>query len=238
MSSDLELRSILARMYAHDFRNPLAAISANLSFLEASIDEADLREAATEASLALQQLLFLIDNYVLISRLEAGESTALEEVRFDEFVRSAVERCQKRSVMSNVSLVVSQPVPPVSCTWPMAYARLAVDNLLLSSVAHARDPGEVTLTGSVQEDMAILIVTDDGGAIHPSYLPCSFDAAFQSQAKTLSDARYSRGMGMYAIHLAAQGLGGSIEALPGAGNEQSFRLAFPVQFASSASKAD
>jgi hypothetical protein len=63
--------SAIAKMFAHDFRNPISALTANVSYLQAEMTEtsADIRGAMEDCATSLGVLRHLVDNYVLIARL-------------------------------------------------------------------------------------------------------------------------------------------------------------------------
>ncbi len=89
----------VARLYVHDFKNPLSAISANLSWLEAVIDDGELRSAVTDSALAVKQLLHMYNNLLQLARIEAGESSPAEAVSLDDFVRGGGGRLPRPAAL-------------------------------------------------------------------------------------------------------------------------------------------
>ena len=89
-----KLQSAINKLYVHDFKNPISAISANLSYLEAVIEDEAALEAISDSNLAMKSLLHMFDNFLNISRIEAGELISPEENPLCEFIESSVERCR------------------------------------------------------------------------------------------------------------------------------------------------
>ena len=68
----------LAQMLAHDLRNPLAAMLANLSFLDHAYRGADgeVRETLADLHASCAMMLTLVDSMVTVSALESPEARA------------------------------------------------------------------------------------------------------------------------------------------------------------------
>ena len=201
----------VARLYVHDFKNPLSAISANLSWLEAVIDDGELRSAVTDSALAVKQLLHMYNNLLQLARIEAGESSPAEAVSLDDFVRGAVAACRALQLSSTTIIETEGSLPSVHCHWPADYAGLALENLLLACAANTPGDGRVTVRAAVDGGTAVITVRDTGVPIADEFVSCCFDAAFQGIAKSENRARYARAMGMYAVKAASAALGGSVE---------------------------
>jgi signal transduction histidine kinase len=201
----------VARLYIHDFKNPLSAISANLSWLEAVIDDGELRSAVTDSALAVKQLLHMYNNFLQLARIEAAEMSPPEAVSLDDFIHRAVAACRALHLGSPTTIEAEGPLPSVDCHWPPDYAGLALENLLLACAANTPGEGRVTVRGAVDGGTAVITVRDTGVPIADEFVSCCFDAAFQSTAKSENRARYARAMGMTAVKAAAAALGGSVE---------------------------
>ena len=234
MGNDLEkwmkMQTSLAKLYVHDFKNPVSAISANLSYLEAVLHEAeeDVIGAVQDSTVALKMLLHMLDNYLNISRLEAREPIESVPVPLDRFIDEVLNKLRKMFTSPEPMLTLSGQVPPEMCFWPIPYARIAVENLILQALHNTPASGSVTFSTRLNERMVEFIVADNGVKISPDFYDVSFTRDFQTIAKSNEHARYGRALAMYGIGLASETLGGSIH-IENDNGQQQFVLRLPVE---------
>jgi len=117
------------------------------------------------------------------------------------------------------------------CYWPIAYAKLAVENLVLSSLYNTPSKGKVTLKVRVEDKTAVFITEDNGVVINPEYFKQSFDKDFQIIAKSDDHARYGRALAMYAVQSSAKYMGGSVTVLESDKDISRFELRLPLETA-------
>jgi two-component system, OmpR family, sensor histidine kinase BaeS len=234
MSNDLQKwideQTGLTKLYVHDFKNPVSAISANLSYLEAVLPDAeeDVLGAVQDSSVAMRMLLHMLDNFLQISRLESRELSESVPVPLDRFMDETISRLRKMFTSPEPRLTVQGKVPEKMCSWPAAYARLAVENLLLQALHNTPASGSVAYHVALEDGMVVFTVTDTGVAIAPEYYDVTFTRDFQHVAKSNEHARYGRAMAMYAVGLAAEVLGGSVR-VEKVNDRQQFVLKLPVE---------
>jgi signal transduction histidine kinase len=228
-AGELAERVAIAKMFAHDFKNPISALSANLSYLQAVMTEAeeDARGAVDDSVFALGVLLHLVDNYVALARLEAGERVEPSSVPLRQFVETTLRAC--RGLLSNaeVNLRCEGAVPDVVCEWELAYASLVLKNLLVGSAAYAAGGGEVALRVLADEKCVTFSVTDTGPLVDEQLREDLFSRGLQCRAKSLPGARYARGFGLYAVGCGARALGGSA-SVGARGERPEFVVVIPI----------
>ncbi|MBN2717741.1 MAG: HAMP domain-containing histidine kinase [Deltaproteobacteria bacterium] len=234
MSDDLEkwvnVQTGLAKLYVHDFKNPISAISANLSYLEAVLHEADedVVGAVHDSTVALKMLLHMVDNYLNISRLESREPIESVPLPLDRFIEEAMNRIGKMFTSPEPLLAVTGQIPSEMCFWPVAYARLAVENLLLQALHNTPASGRVMFSVGVDAGVVEFVVMDSGVVIDPGFYAHTFSREFQMEAKSHEHARYGRALAMYAIGLSSEVMGGSVRVESKNGQQQ-FVLRLPVE---------
>jgi len=203
----------LNRLFVHDLKNPISALSANLNYLETVPLEnsEDVREALTDSVLAAGMLLKLAENFDLIALLESGETFPLTQVNLSDFVRTAVRRNKGLSDSAGIRLVIREPLPNVAQYWQNRYAELVIDNLIMSAVRHSSH-GEQVIVGLNEVDgNARVTVLDQGPRIAEEHCAGLFTRESQVDAKKNPGCRYGRGLGLYAVGLAVEVLGASVE---------------------------
>lgn len=204
-------RAAIAKMYAHDLRNPISALTANVSYLQAEMTEtsAEVRGAVDDCALSLGVLRHLVDNYVLIARLEAGEHVVASPLPLRQFTSAALQSSRELVSAAEVDLRLEGEVPDAICTFELPYATLVLKNLLLASAAHAVGAGgKVTLRVTVDRGRVRFSVCDAGQIVDEAYRDSLLTLDLQLRAKALPGVRYSRGFGLYAAGLGAAFLGG------------------------------
>ena len=234
MSDELEkwvnMQTGLAKLYVHDFKNPVSAISANLSYLEAVLHEAeeDVLGAVQDSTVALKMLLHMLDNFLNISRLESREPLESVPVPLDRFVDEVMNKIRKMFTTPEPMLAVSGHIPSEMCFWPVVYARLALENLLLQALHNTPASGRVLFSAGLKDNMVEFVVIDNGVVIAPEFRDVSFTRDFQVSAKSNENARYGRALAMYGIGLSCEVLGGSIR-VETANEQQQFVMRIPTE---------
>jgi signal transduction histidine kinase len=198
---------------SHELRSPLAGIRAQLEVSLAYPDRGD-RHAIDEEMLSdAVRLQRLVDDLLLLSRLEASNSgqPARQPVDLDAIVFREIRRLQARSAIRtdarhvSGAQVVGDPDELTS----------VVRNLLENAARHAES--EITVALHEDDHDAVLSITDDGPGI-PSE---SFDQIFERFAR-LDEGRQrdagGSGLGLAIVHSIVSAHGGRIEVrnVPGA----------------------
>lgn len=234
MSSELEkwiqTQTGISKLYVHDFKNPVSAIAANVSYLEAVLDnvDEDVKGAVSDSAVAIRMLLHMLDNYLNISRLEADEQVEAVPVPLDRFFEEAMTKIKNMFTTMEPVLVIGSQIPSTMCYWPVMHARLAVENLILQSMHNTPSSGKVLLDVRVEAGMMELRVSDNGVEISPDFYDKTFLRDFQLVAKSEEHARYARSLGLYAVGLATKAMGGTIN-VSRRGELQIFTLCLPVE---------
>jgi signal transduction histidine kinase len=208
------VQSKLSKLFVHDLKNPISALSANLSFLESAmaVESSEIRGAVKDSILAAEMLLRFSDNFNYIAMLESGEKCAVSEIEIDTFLRVISRRIKKFADSAGVVLVVEEAPKNVFVAWQHRYAELVLENLIISALRHSPQGGVVRVSLSVEENQVRFSVTDQGKPVEEEFAPSLFTRDTQADAKKNPECRYGRGLGLYAAGLAAKALGGRVEA--------------------------
>lgn len=203
----------LSRLFVHDLKNPISAIAANLSFLEASPleDSEETRGAISDSVLAANMLLRLADNFDMIAVLESGERGSMSQVNVVDFMQSAIRRNKFLASSAGVRFTFEKPETSIWQYWQNRYADLVIDNLLMSAVRHSPQGGEVLVSCKAGDNELCISVHDHGQPIAQEQVEDLFTRAGQVEAKKRPGSRYGRGLGLYAVGLAVNALDGRIK---------------------------
>ncbi len=220
----------LNKLFVHDLKNPISALSANLSFLETALprESEEVRGAVSDSILAADMLLRFAENLNTIAMLESEEACNQSEMSLKTFVTVTVNRNNKFAKSAGVRLELEEPLADASLICQFRYAELALENLILSAIRHSPQGGAVDVSTIVDGDDAIISIRDHGRPVSEENAKNLFTRKAQSEAKKHTDSRYGRGLGLYAADLAATALHGKITIGTRDGMTE-FALSFPLQ---------
>lgn len=219
MSEGDERIGELLALVVHDLRNPVATISANLSFVRevGAVADNDVAEALADVDLATADLMRGLDHLSWIGRWLAGER-ALEGPPGD--ARAAIENALKK-----LDVVAEISGAPLTVRAGGAALTRLVDILVRNSLANAA-PATVRVRARSEEGSVIIEIEDGGRAIAPELRAIAFTLAGQHVIKSRVDGRYSRSVGLLAARALADAIGAEIEA-DGTDGAAIFRIRAP-----------
>lgn len=203
----------LSRLFVHDLKNPISALSANLNYLETTqLEETeDMRGAVNDSILAANMLLRLADNFDMIALLESGESAPLVEVEMGDFVRGAIRRNKGIATSAGIRVLAEEPLPSISQYWQNRYAELVLDNLIMSAIRHAPYNADVVVSLDRNGEELYVTVSDQGQPVEAEHVDGLFTREGQVRAKRSVGCRYGRGLGLYAVGLGLEALGARVD---------------------------
>lgn len=213
-----ELKTALLGSVSHDFRTPLAAISASASSLITYRDQLD---AATSAGLLrsivdeCERLNRYTANLLEMSRLEAGGGlVGLQTLSVAEMVGAAIKRIRPRAGNRAIRRCDETDVLVRANA---ALFELVLLNVLDNAIRYSGDESSICITVDHVEDTCILTVADEGIGIPPGDLERVF-TRFHRVSRAEAAPRGS-GLGLAIAKGFVEALGGTIEArIPGVGN--------------------
>ncbi len=155
---------------SHELKSPLAAATTELSVATAHANTANWTEVATSVLGDLEHLRALVEDLLVLARIEESPSTTAEsEVDLDELVREEVIRLRR---ISNVRIDLSD-LSGGRIHGDRTALRRLVRNLLDNALAHAHSLVRVAI--KTQRDVVELDVTNDGPSIDPAQRQLIFE---------------------------------------------------------------
>jgi signal transduction histidine kinase len=216
-----EIAEVLV-LLAHDLKNPLAAILTNLGFVRGFVGELegggevdDAREAVSDAALACEALQRFVGNLELVAR-DLGAKTRdasrpsgeeLPPLDLAAIADEVLDRQRASAESRNLSLFLS------GGGWARGDRDLAVravDNLVANALQHAPARTRISVEVSTTDEEALITVIDQGLAVPERMREDAVTRSGQSRAKGVPEARYGRGLGLFAAAIAARAAGGRL----------------------------
>lgn len=200
-SCELELESArkneFLAMLGHELRNPLAALSYGLEFLEKSKSPEKKESTQRMMRRQLDRMTSMLDQLLEMTRIIQGK-IALENEPLDltEVARHAVEvvlpRAEQREQYLSVQLAPDGEL--VLCGDANRLAQV-MENLLINAVKYTDEGGSIEVELKKEDDHAVFLVKDSGAGIGDDFMPIIFDLFAQAK-RTLDRAEGGFGLGL------------------------------------------
>lgn len=193
-ASETRVRQFVADA-SHELRTPLAAIRGYAEVARRGRDEvpADVAHALRRVESESTRMTSLVDDLLLLARLDAGRPLAADPVDLTALVVDAVSDAHVAGPEHHWRL----DLPEVVIRVPGDAARLhqVVANLLANARVHTPPGTTVTTTLAVEAGTAVLSVADDGPGVPVQVRPEMFER-FARGDSSRSRAHGSTGLGL------------------------------------------
>lgn len=180
---------------SHELRTPVAVILAQIELsLARPRSEQDYRDALTTCLRASQRMKSLIENLLVLARLDAGAAELrLESIALDQLVGEAVELIKPLADQKRIAITCE--LAPITVLVDRNRILQVLTNLLTNAVRYNRDDGQILVTVGEEGDMALVAIRDTGIGIAAEHLPHIFDRFFRvDPARSRSEG--SSGLGL------------------------------------------
>jgi two-component system OmpR family sensor kinase len=208
-ASETRVRHFVADA-SHELRTPLAAIRgyAELTRRVTGPVPPDVAHAMRRVESEAARMTTLVDDLLLLARLDSGRPLAADEVDLSRLVIDAVS--DARVAAPGHRWRLDLPDESVCVIGDAARLQQILGNLLANARVHT-PPDTTVTTGLVVADGAVsLTVADDGPGIAPDLLPEVFDR-FARGDTSRSRAAGSTGLGLAIVAAVVEAHGGGVE---------------------------
>jgi two-component system OmpR family sensor kinase len=224
-SSEEQLRRFVADA-SHELRTPLSAVSAYAELFERGARQRpdDLARVMRGIRVETARMQMLIDDLLLLARLDEGRPLAAESVDLVGVLHDAVDAARAVGPDWPVTL----DVPPVLTVTgdPMALRQI-VDNLLANVRTHTPPGTRATVTTRISGAEAVLEVADDGPGLAPEDAARVFERFYRVDASR-SRERGGSGLGLAVVAALVAAHGGRVEVDSAPGEGATFRVRIPL----------
>ena len=164
-ASEQKLRRFVADA-SHELRTPLSAVRAYAELFERGADEhpADLARSMAGIERESERMSLLVDDLLLLARLDEGRPLAAEPVELDKVVKEAVDTARTLEP----DRPIEADVEPATVVGDRDRLRQIVDNLLANVRAHTPAGAPVRVRLGREDGAAVLEVEDAGPGLTPN----------------------------------------------------------------------
>lgn len=207
---------------SHDLRSPLTVVQANLDLARRRIDEGSRQECYDAMDAAIGRMRRLIDDLLLLARVESGDTRPAEVVPLRQLVMEDVERLRQSA---EERLIIADRVEDITIRGDAFRLRRMLANLTDNALRYTSEGGTITISLARDGDWANLAVADDGIGISADHVPHIFDRFYRAD-RDRSRAKGGTGLGLAIVKGVAQQHGGdvSVNSAPGKGSTFTVRL--------------
>jgi two-component system, OmpR family, sensor kinase len=221
-ASERKLRRFVADA-SHELRTPLAAVRAYAELFSrgASRRPADLERSMAGISRESERMSLLVEDLLLLARLDEGRPLARDPVELNEVVAESVETAR----MLEPERSIACRLDPATVIGDRDRLRQVVDNLLSNVRAHADAHAAVEVTLERGQDVVRLSVTDGGPGLTDEQAAQVFERFYRADASRARTAG-GAGLGLSIVAAVTDAHGGraTVSAVPGGGAAFSIEL--------------
>jgi two-component system OmpR family sensor kinase len=223
-ASEARLRRFVADA-SHELRTPLAGVRAYAELFKRGADKrpADLARAMEGISRESERMSLLVQDLLLLARLDEGRPLDQEPVELDEIAREAVETARAVEPERPIQLEVE----PAVVLGDRERLRQAIDNLLGNVRSHTPPTSPATVSVSRENGRALLEVRDSGPGLTEETAQRVFERFWRADP-TRSRSRGGVGLGLSIVSAVADAHGGTASAHSEAGKGATFRITLPL----------
>ncbi len=223
-ASERKLRRFVADA-SHELRTPLAAVRAYAELVARGAAERpdDLRRSMSGITRESERMSLLVDDLLLLARLDEGRPLARERVALHEVVGEAVETAHA----VDPDRPIDTAIDAATVRGDRDRLRQAVDNLLANVRAHTPHASPVRIRLHTADGVAVLEVTDSGPGLDEEAAAQVFERFYRADP---SRARASGGAGLGLSIVAAviDAHDGHVSVASAPGEGATFRIEIPV----------
>ncbi len=223
-ASERKLRRFVADA-SHELRTPLSAVRAYAELYDRGAAErpADLERSMRGISRESERMSVLVEDLLLLARLDDGRPLEREPVRLDEVVGEAVETAQTVDPERRIELHTEGAV----VVGDRVRLRQIVDNLLANVRAHTPPGTPASVSVTRRNGSAEIAVADSGPGLDEEHLQHVFERFYRADP---SRARASGGvgLGLAIVSAVAQAHGGSASVSSGPGEGTTVTIVLPL----------
>ena len=205
-ASEQRLRRFVADA-SHELRTPLAAVRAYAELFDRGARERpdDLERAMTGIQRESRRMGLLVDDLLLLARLDQGRPLERKPVALVDVASDAVEAARMLDPDREIDLDAPSPV---EVDGDSERLRQILDNLLANVRAHTPAGTPATVRVVREEDLAVVEVIDAGPGLSEDQLAHAFERFYRGDASRSRDVG-GAGLGLAIAAAIAESHGGS-----------------------------
>lgn len=219
---------------SHELRTPLAIIQ---GYLENLLEDGGLRDPVLAQrflqimSKHTERVVRIIDDMLMISRLESGEVAMLRAEPFDfrSCVHDVLERLEHMIQGQKAFVDANEVDVTLMINGDRFYWTQVIFNLVENALKQNPQPGlQVKISAVEHQGRAIITVCDNGIGIPLAHLPFIFKRFYRVDTNHTNSAIKGTGLGLSIVKRAVEAHGGDISVTSTPRRETKFTIVIPM----------
>jgi PAS domain S-box-containing protein len=214
-------------LVSHELRTPVTTIFGNARLLRdkgAGLAEEDRESMVTDIAGEAERLLGVVENLLLLTRLESGIHPDPEPQVLAHVTRIVLDSFGRRHPERTIELTGEPRHLIVEADRP--YLELILENLLSNAAKYSPPDAPIEVVVRATETEAQVLVLDRGIGLGATDMDQLFSAFYRSEAARNRSA--GLGIGLAACKRVVESLGGRVWAHPRDGGGSEFGFALPL----------
>ncbi len=214
-------------MVSHELKTPITVIlggSEVLSKYDDRLGTDDRRETLADIHESAKRLGQLVDNLLLVSRLDVGTTIEVEPILVRHELERVIADFRRREPNRDFTLTIDPIISPVSAE--ATNFQQILQNLIGNAIKYSPPGSPIDVTTERHGAELVVCVLDRGKGITPAELELVFEPFYRS--KRTSEAVGGAGVGLAVCRRLIEAQGGRIWAHPREGGGSVFCIALPV----------
>ncbi|MBE5799767.1 MAG: HAMP domain-containing protein [Clostridiales bacterium] len=206
---------------AHELRTPLSAMRTQGEYALSRDDMQEKDEAIVRMLEKNEEMRIMVDQLLVMARLDAGQTPMDEQVDLISLIESIVQDMEP--VAQEKNMRIETALEDIHVHGNRAMLMRAVINLADNAIRYGREGGLVRISLSDENGEAVIRVTDDGEGLTEDALSHVFERFWRGDS---ARSTQGTGIGLAIVRATARAHGGSAQAqsAPGEGSEFSIRI--------------
>jgi two-component system, OmpR family, sensor kinase len=223
-ASEQRLRRFVADA-SHELRTPLAAVRAYAELFTRGADRRpdDLARAMAGITRESERMSLLVDDLLLLARLDEGRPLDREPVALEQVLGDAVETAGTVDPERPIAFVAD----PAVVLGDRDRLRQIVDNLLSNVRAHTPPRTPVRVSLESRNGSAVIAVADSGPGMSEEQIERAFERFYRADASR-SRASGGVGLGLSIVAAVAEAHGGAVAVRSEEGVGSTFEITLPL----------
>ncbi|HEU0032615.1 MAG TPA: ATP-binding protein [Kofleriaceae bacterium] len=230
-----QMRLELVAVASHELRTPLTTLRMTVLMLQERAAMLGERERALidTAMLGIQQLSVLVDEFLSLTQIEAGQlRLTMAPIAPAELIERAVREVASAADEAGVTIEVARTGELPAIAGDPSRLAIVLGNLLGNAIRYTPRGGQITVAARATGDRLIASVTDTGPGVPPEHRERVFERFFRvehTRAARGDDTPHAGvGIGLYIARQIVVAHGGTIRCDAGPDGGARFTIELPI----------